>query len=87
MYPNENNIQREKWTKINLLFRTEMNSLDHSSCFIICIHVESQNILLQSRKHVRIQHSFDIAFSVLLELESNNVVFPIFRKHFWKPNI
>ena len=51
MYPNENNIQRGKLTKINLLFRTEMNSLDHSSCFILYIHGVSQNILLQSGKH------------------------------------
>ena len=92
MYPNENNIQREKWTKINLLFRTEKNSLDNSSCFIFYIHGVSQNILLQSGKkkwetQVGTQHSFDIVFSVLLELESNNVVLPIFRKHFWKPNI
>ena len=51
MYPNENNIQQEKWTKINLLFGTEINSLDHSSCFIFYIRGVSQNISLQSRKH------------------------------------
>ena len=31
-----------------------------------------------------IQHSFDIVFGVLLELESNNVVFPIFSETFLK---
>ena len=51
MYPNENNIQREKWTKINLLFGAEMNSPDSFSCFIFYIHGMSQNILLQNGKH------------------------------------
>ena len=82
MYPNENNIQGEKWTKINLLFRTEMKSLDHFSCFIFYIHGMSPNILLQNGKH-KWEFSTHLIVLSVVGTGKQQCSFPRFSKHFW----
>ena len=86
MYANENNVQRE--VDRNKLVISNWNEQSWSFLMFHFLHSWSVPKYFATKREtqVGIQHSFDVVFSVLLELEGNIVVFPNFRKHFWKPN-